>query len=164
MPGVGWRRWTPPPSGDYSGRIQYEQVTLEQAREAIPAFRLPAAVLAAYPDLVVRLGRRGPDATRGAGEPSVISAHTPGARLIIECYAREYSPGRTPCFPGAEIGVDEDTPVGGQYGHWTKVNERHNLWWDSRTGAEWRIAGVAPPEEVRLIAEAIEAEARGGTS
>lgn len=116
-------------------------------------------MLDAYPDLVIQLGRRGLDATRGAGEPSNISAHTAGHRLVIECHAPEYATPHNPCFPGAEIGVDEDTQVGGQYGHWTKVNARHNVWWSSRTGALWRVSGEAPPEEIRRNAEAIEAEA-----
>ncbi len=155
----------PPPAGvDWSGYIQYEDVSLDQARAAVPAFRLPAAVLgvlAAYPDLVVRLGRRGPDATRGAGQPNNISAHTAvGQRLVIECHVPEYATcDHVHSFPGAEIGIDEDTQVAGQAGHWTKVNAQHNLWWFSKTGAFWRVAGEVPPEEVRRIAEAIEAEA-----
>ncbi len=150
----------PPPGVEWSGLIQYERVTLDQAMAAIPEFRLSAALMDEHPGLELRLGCRGPDATSGPNEPDNIYVTIPNG-LAIACRAPTYCPTElTECFPGANIGVDEDTQVGGQYGHWTKVNSSHFVWWFSRTGAFWMVSsGQVPPEEIRRVAESIEAEA-----
>jgi len=152
---------------DFTGTIQYETVTLAEAAAILPGFGLPAAVVAAYPDLECELGRRGPDASRDAGAPNNVSLHTAGDRdrLLIE-YGPPSPTGPASLsvqrFPGAQVGVDEDTQVGGCPGHWTEVDRLHHVWWLSKTGAGWHVLG-ARPEEVRRVAEAIEAEAGAGT-
>lgn len=157
-----------PPDGDSTGHIQYEAVAPDQAMALMPGFRLPAAVLAAHPDLKYELGRRGPDAPRRVGELTNVSAHTAGDRdrLLID-----YNPAvpasaglHVHHFPGAEVGIDEDTQVGGRPGHWTEVDRHHHLWWRSKTGAGWHVRSALPPEEIRRVAEAIEAAADCGTS
>lgn len=151
---------------DSPGTIQYETVTLAEAAAVLPGFGLPAAVVAAYPDLECELGRRGPDASSDAGAPNNVSLHTAcdRDRLLIE-YGRPSSTGPASLsiqrFPDAQVGVDEDTQVGGRPGHWTEVNRLHHVWWLSKNGAGRHVLGLRP-EEVRRVADAIEAGA--GTS
>lgn len=67
-------------------------------------------------------------------------------------------------YPGAEVGIDQDTRVGGRAAHWTEAGGRHHLEWFSVTGAHWIVTGVVPPEALRSIAEAVEAAAGTGTA
>ena len=146
---------------DFTGTIQYETVTLAEAAAILPGFRLPGAVVAEYPDLTCELGRRGRDASRDVGAPTNVSLHTAADRyrLLIE-----YGPPSGPAslmvqrFPGAQVGVDEDTQVGGCPGRWTEVNRLDHVRWLSKTGAGWHVCG-ARSDEVRRVAEAIEAGA-----
>lgn len=148
-----------------SGRIVWQPADWASASAASPAFPIPEALRLRFGHVTMNLGQRPSDAPKDPGHLQMIQFLTRlgSEDVVIHFWPPDVAPkgpAMTHIFPGAQIGVDQDTQVGGRPAHWTQVNGQHHLFWLSATGGYWSVASRLPPEEVRGIGEAIEAEAR----
>jgi|GEM_PF-480843 len=152
------------PPGEKVSYTVWETVDWAEAVAASPVFRIPASLRSRLGDVEARLGRRATDAHI---DSIGLLARLQEREVTIQCTPPDVAPdprkAMTVIYLGAaDIGIDQDTQVGGRSAHWTQVDARHHIEWPSVTGAYWMVTGFVTPEELRGIAEAIEAEARTG--